>query len=103
MGGILAIGRELDQPASDGDTDVAAGGVLSWVSKVAPAAQGGYAYTSRPATGKLQSVYQDAQEAIAKEPLEIIPAVVAMLRGMIVVAKPVDWEVDGMKSEGGGV
>lgn len=32
----------------------------------------------------------------------IIPTVVAAPRGMIVVLKPVNWEVDGLKSEGGG-
>jgi len=30
------------------------------------------------------------------------PKVVSRLRGMIVISKPVDWEVDGLTSEGGG-
>jgi len=113
--GILAIGKDLDHRAMSGESDISAGGVLSWVSKVAPAAQGGYAYVSKsvgPPRVKSPSVRQgsparDAQlgfeRGVESKDVVVAPTVVAMPRGMIVVSKPVNWEVDGLTSEGGGL
>lgn len=107
---MLAMGRELDQRTVSGDCDITGDGVLSWVCKVAPAAQGGYAAVSKavgPPCAKLPFLHDEApggwpdQQAMATDRFEVTPAVVAMLRGMIVVYKPVHWEVDGLTSEVG--
>lgn len=85
---MLAIGRELDaRLGGEGSLDAGAG-QLSWATKVAAA-------KALPAQWRGEPQIQvDAQAPQ--------PVVVATPRGMLAVVKPVNWEVDGMTSEGGG-
>lgn len=110
--GILAIGQELDRRTISGDSDALAGGMLSWVCKVAPGAQGGYASVSKavgPPAAKSPFLCQETPHRSTHsgyghttEHPAVAPSVAALLRGIIVVAKPVNWEVDGLTSDGDG-
>lgn len=87
--GVLAAGQELDARLR-GQSSLDSG-VLSWATKIAAA---------KAAPGQMRPI-------LGEQPIETDvhaprPHVVAAPRGMLVVMKPVNWEVDGMTSEGGG-
>ncbi|CAE8625201.1 unnamed protein product [Polarella glacialis] len=93
---VTDIGRQLDRREADGKGVGSGGGsgsnlrgCLSWTSRMAPTAQGAYA-----ATARADSPPRDAQAPKTFDE----PKVVAMERGMIVLAKPVNWEVDGLSA-----
>ncbi|CAE8676725.1 unnamed protein product [Polarella glacialis] len=101
---VTDIGRQLDRREGDGKGVGSGGGsgsnlrgYLSWTSRMAPTAQGAYA-----ATAWADSPLRDAQAPKTFDE----PKVVAMERGMIVaalaqnqvLAKPVNWEVDGLSA-----
>lgn len=128
LSGIQAIGRELDSRAGACEAGVREGGLRSWACRVAPAAQGGFASSSRttkPACQKSpcwpldihSSTGNYAEVAATRGTLKrsahtqqdggriaapVLPQIVDLPRGMMVVLKPVNWEVDGLTSEGGG-
>eukprot|EP00747_Dinoflagellata_sp_TGD_P136346 gnl/TRDRNA2_/TRDRNA2_175541_c3_seq3.p1 gnl/TRDRNA2_/TRDRNA2_175541_c3~~gnl/TRDRNA2_/TRDRNA2_175541_c3_seq3.p1 ORF type:complete len:246 (+),score=33.79 gnl/TRDRNA2_/TRDRNA2_175541_c3_seq3:172-909(+) len=70
----------------------AGSGKISWTTKV-PAA-----LLAQHEPGKTAPRQQ--QHAKAFEP--VCPEIVSLTRGMVVILKPVNWEVDGQMSEGGG-
>lgn len=119
LSNIIDLGRELDHRSRCGEEHLKAGSLQTWASKVAPAAQGGYAavsrampphrfrspigwHVARPSEGAQPAamVVEPRGPLVAGDGLQ--PQLVAQPRGMIVVAKPVNWEVDGLTSEAGG-
>mmetsp|Transcript_39535 Transcript_39535/g.91790 ORF Transcript_39535/g.91790 Transcript_39535/m.91790 type:complete len:264 (+) Transcript_39535:298-1089(+) len=83
-----------------GEVSLSAGGLLSWACRVAPAAQGGYA--SRGARPSMLLSSGKGSAISVEAPQVQLPEVIDLPRGMVVLMKPVDWEVDGLTSEGGG-
>mmetsp|Transcript_163775 Transcript_163775/g.525212 ORF Transcript_163775/g.525212 Transcript_163775/m.525212 type:complete len:319 (+) Transcript_163775:1687-2643(+) len=104
---ILAIGRMLDRRQNSGGP--AGSGHFGWASRSAPAAQGGYASAfvasrdlSSPKAGDVVAGGRYTSEGAGAADREILePRIVSHSRGMVVVMKPVHWEVDGRTSEGG--
>eukprot|EP00811_Abedinium_folium_P025820 NODE_3714_length_1997_cov_3.316043.p1 GENE.NODE_3714_length_1997_cov_3.316043~~NODE_3714_length_1997_cov_3.316043.p1 ORF type:complete len:449 (-),score=123.70 NODE_3714_length_1997_cov_3.316043:240-1586(-) len=114
LDGIMALARALDiRMAGGGGSEAAAldaGGAAVWAFKVAPAAQGGIASLSRvaaavppraksPASCRGAAMAQSGAAEGEATPEE--PMIVYRPRCMVVVLKPVNWEVDGLTSEGG--
>lgn len=86
---LLVAGRRMDAEAVAVGGGIGGGGRRTWASRVAPAARptSPSAVEAKAATCALSH----AEE----------PKVLDRPRGMIVVLKPVNWEVDGLTSEGG--
>lgn len=57
---LLLIGQELDYRLAEGDSHVLSDASLSWVCKVAPGAQGGFASISH--VGRVSSIQKGLQE-----------------------------------------
>lgn len=101
---ILILGRELDARAAKGD-EAQEGSRLAWAARVAPAqgaARAELAANAGAAAAELRRAAEDGRLCTQEEPEVCAPQVLALPRGMVVVSKPVNWEVDGLTSEGGG-
>jgi len=114
---ILAIGQELDRRSMKGADVAREGSLVSWACQAAPVAGASSTVSSRQAVSMIQVIPEmrtnsmtiwhcngagpEAMTACKSGDIAV-PRVQARLSGMIVILKPVNWEVDGCSGDGSG-